>query len=80
VFAFQERESAEHRDGEAAAASVPHRSHTFVHADQWTVSRPDQVMSAVPGPHEWRREGCEGRHRGVPVAVQAQKVELLHGA
>lgn len=80
MFAFQERESAEFRDGEAAAASVPHWSLTFVHADQRTVSRPDEVMPTVPGPHEWCGEGCEGRHRGVPVAVQAQKVELLHGA
>jgi len=80
VFAFQEHESAEFRDGEAAATSVPHWSLTFVHPDQRTVSRPDEVMPAVPGPHEWRRARCEGRHRRVPVAVQAQKVELLNGA
>ena len=79
MFTFQERESAELRDREAATASVPYRSLTFVHADQRTVSRPDQVMPAVPRPHERRREGREGRHRRVPVAVQAQKVELLHG-
>jgi hypothetical protein len=51
-----------------------------VHADQRTVSGPDQVMPAVPGPHGGRREGREGGHRGVPVAIQVQTVELLHGA
>ena len=80
VFEFQERGRAEHRDCEATATSVPYRSLTIVHADQRAFPRSDEVMPAVPGSYGWRREGCQGRHRRVPVAVQAQKVELLNGA
>jgi hypothetical protein len=69
LFALQECQSAEHRNGEAATAAVPHRSLTAMHADQRTVSGPDQVMPAVPGPHEWCWERSEGGHCGVPVAV-----------
>lgn len=43
------------------------------------VAGPDQAVLPVPGPHGPRGEGRTHRDTRVPVAVQEQEVELLHG-
>lgn len=77
---FQERGCADCRGCEVTAASVPDRSLTVMHPDQRALSGSDQIVPTVPGPHERRGTRCQGWHRGVPVAVQAQTVELFNGA
>ena len=59
-------------------SAVYGRGAAVVYADSGPIARSGQVVPALSGSHELRRQRRQSRHRRVSVAVPLPQMELLH--
>lgn len=76
-LSFQQCRSQAFGNGEGTSAGLP-RGTIPVFPDTGALLGPDEVVSALPGPHAHRNERGQGGHFRMSVAVQEPSLELLH--